>query len=303
MNFTIQQLLIFKTLCINKSVTLTSAHLHLTQPAVSIQLKNLQAQFDQPIFETIGKKIHITAFGELLHSKIESIIKDLEEIQSLTKTTRGELTGQLKIAVVSTGKYVMPYFLPKFLNSHANVDVQMEVSNKQQVIERLKNNEVDFALVSILPEKMQLSKIDIVENKLYMIGPKHGKKRTQNLPKNLGECQPLIYREKGSGTRQTMENFIEKKKTKLEKAIELTSNEAVKQAILAGMGYSIMPLIGLKNEIKNNQLQIINLPSLPIKTTWQLVWLKEKKLSLVAKEYLNFVKENKEEIVQQHFTW
>ncbi len=301
MNFTIQQLNIFRTLCNTKSVTKTSEKLHLTQPAISIQLKNLQSQFDQPIFETIGKKIHITPFGVMLNNKIESIIKELEDVQFLTQTTTGELQGQLKIAVVSTGKYVMPYFLSDFLGEHSNIELQMEVSNKQQVIERLKNNEVDFALVSILPEKLNLTKLDLVENKLYMIGRHQEQKKNRAKTIKLSDCHPLIYREPGSGTRQTMEKFIERKKIQPIKAIELTSNEAVKQAILAGMGYSIMPLIGLRNELKNKELEIIPIPGLPIKTTWQLVWLKEKKKSSVAQAYLEFLKAKKNSIVERFF--
>lgn len=302
MNFTLQQLNIFRMLCDTKSVTKTSEKLHLTQPAISIQLKNLQSQFDQPIFETIGKKIHITPFGVMLNNKIESIIKELEDVQLLTQTTHGELQGQLKIAVVSTGKYVMPYFLSDFLGEHSNIELQMEVSNKQQVIERLKNNEVDFALVSILPEKLNLTKLDLVENKLYMIGRHQGQKKNRTKTIKLSDCHPLIYREPGSGTRQTMEKFIERKKIQPIKAIELTSNEAVKQAILAGMGYSIMPLIGLRNELKNKELEIIPIPGLPIKTTWQLVWLKEKKNSSVAQAYLEFLKAKKNSIVERFFS-
>jgi DNA-binding transcriptional LysR family regulator len=301
MNFTLQQLIIFRELCATKSVTKTSEKLHLTQPAISIQLKNLQSQFDQPIFETIGKKIHITSFGVMLNYKIESIIKELEDVQLMTQTMTGELQGQLKIAVVSTGKYVMPYFLSDFLGEHSGIELQMEVSNKQQVIERLKNNEVDFALVSILPEKLNLTKLDLVENKLYMIGRQLGQKKNKSKSIKLNDCHPLIYREPGSGTRQTMEKFIERKKIQPIKAIELTSNEAVKQAILAGMGYSIMPLIGLRNELKNKELEILPIPGLPIKTTWQLVWLKEKKITSVAKAYLQFVSENKTKIVNKHF--
>ncbi len=301
MNFTLQQLNIFRMLCDTKSVTKTSEKLHLTQPAISIQLKNLQSQFDQPIFETIGKKIHITPFGVMLNNKIESIIKELEDVQLLTQTTHGELQGQLKIAVVSTGKYVMPYFLSDFLGEHSNIELQMEVSNKQHVIERLKNNEVDFALVSILPEKLNLTKLDLVENKLYMIGRHQGQKKNRTKTIKLSDCHPLIYREPGSGTRQTMEKFIERKKIQPIKAIELTSNEAVKQAILAGMGYSIMPLIGLRNELKNKELEIIPIPGLPIKTTWQLVWLKEKKNSTVAQAYLEFLKAKKNSIVERFF--
>lgn len=134
-----------------------------------------------------------------------------------------------------------------------------------------------------------------------MIGRHQEQKKNRAKTIKLSDCHPLIYREPGSGTRQTMEKFIERKKIQPIKAIELTSNEAVKQAILAGMGYSIMPLIGLRNELKNKELEIIPIPGLPIKTTWQLVWLKEKKNSSVAQAYLEFLKAKKNSIVERFF--
>ncbi|MEN9332990.1 MAG: HTH-type transcriptional activator CmpR [Bacteroidota bacterium] len=303
MHFTLQQLIIFHALVQTKSVTKTADQLHLTQPAVSIQLKNMQKLFDQKIFETIGKKIYITPFGEEIYQRIDNMIQEAENIQQLTKTNHGILQGQLKIAVVSTGKYVMPYFISDFLQSNPLVELHMDVSNKQQVLERLKKNEVDFALISILPEKINLKKIDLIDNKLYMVGKKKNKNENIETNKSLNQCTPLIYREAGSGTRQIMEKFIERKKIKPVKPIELTSNEAIKQAILSGMGYSIMPLIGLKNEILNQQLEIIKIPGLPIKTTWQLVWLAEKKNSHLAQSYLTYLRKNKESILSEHFQW
>jgi DNA-binding transcriptional LysR family regulator len=303
MHFTLQQLIIFHQLVQSKSVTHTAEVLHLTQPAVSIQLKNMQKLFDQKLFETIGKKIYITPFGEDIYLRIRNLIQEAENIQQLTKTNHGVLQGQLKIAVVSTGKYVMPFFISDFLKSNPLVELQMDVSNKQQVMDRLKKNEVDFALISILPEKTHLKKIDLIDNKLFMVGIKQHKSSKKELVKTLGQCTPLIYREPGSGTRQIMERFIERKKIQPIKPIELTSNEAIKQAILSGMGYSIMPLIGLKNEILDGQLEIIKTPGLPIKTTWQLVWLAEKKNSHLAQSYLEYLKSNKEKLLKQHFEW
>ncbi|MEY2764755.1 MAG: HTH-type transcriptional activator CmpR [Bacteroidota bacterium] len=301
MNFTLQQLIIFHNLVETKSVTITAERLHLTQPAVSIQLKNFQKTFDQQLFETIGKKIYITPFGKEIDEKIQDLILNADNINQLTKTQSGQLQGPLKIAVVSTGKYVMPYFLSDFLSKHPMVELKMDVSNKQQVIQSLKNNEVDFALVSIVPNELNLNKIDLIDNKLYMIG--QTKIKHKKNPKNISACSPLIYREVGSGTRQTMEKFIERKKIQPIKPLELTSNEAVKQAILSGMGYSIMPIIGIKNELNNHQLEIIPIPGLPIRTVWRLVWLSEKKLSFLAEQYLNHVKKHRVEIITKHFSW
>ena len=114
---------------------------------------------------------------------------------------------------------------------------------------------------------------------------------------------PLIYREQGSATRQAMEQFIVKNKVQIRKKIELTSNEAVKQAIIAGLGYSIMPIIGIKNELINKQLEIIPIKSLPITTNWYIIWLKNKQLSPIASEYLNYIRKNKNLIIEEHFSW
>lgn len=302
MNISFQQLVIFRDLNETKSVTQTAQRLHLTQPAVSIQLRNFQQQFDRALYETIGKKIYITDFGKEILIKSQTLLKEAEEIERMGKSQKGTLQGLLKIAVVSTGKYVMPYFLSDFLQQHPGVELQMDVSNKQQVIERLKKNEVDFALVSILPEKLDLKKIDLIENRLYMVGhPSNSIKKSRIV--SLQSLTPVIYRENGSGTRQTMEKFIERKKIVPIKPIELTSNEAVKQALLAGMGYSIMPLIGLKNEILDQQLQILPIAGLPIKTTWRLVWLTDKKHGLAASEFQRYLRENKNEILEKHFNW
>lgn len=295
MNFTLQQLAIFHDLCQTGSVTQTAENLHLTQPAVSIQLKNIQKQFDRPLIETIGKRIYITDWGlEILHH-VQNLMHEAENIQQLTKTPNQGPKGQLKIAVVSTGKYVMPFFLTDFLAKNPNIELQMDVSNKQQVLDRLKNNEIDFALVSILPEQLTLKKMDLLENKLQMVGPASAKAKT------LQDCTPLIYREFGSGTRQSMEKYLSKRKVHPSKTLELTSNEAIKQAVIAGMGYSIMPLIGLKNELINKEIKIIPLPGLPIKTTWKLVWRAEKKLSVTAEAYLVHLRKSKEEIQKKYF--
>jgi len=295
MNITLQQLIIFNDLCQTESVTQTAENLHLTQPAISIQLKNIQTQFDQPLFETVGKKIYITPWGRTVLEPIQRLLQEAKQIEHMAQRANRGLSGPLKIAVVSTGKYVMPFFLTPFMKENPEVELEMDVSNKQQVLERLKKNEIDFALVSILPDQMSLKKLDLLENRLQMVGSAQSKAKT------LEDCTPFIYRERGSGTRQSMEKYLSKRKMKLTKTMELTSNEAIKQAVIAGMGYSIMPQIGLKNELTHKQIKVIPLPGLPIKTTWKLVWRSEKKLSQTAQAYLDHLKRNKDEIQKLHF--
>ncbi len=303
MNYTINQLRIYLKITQTQSVTKASEELHLSQPAVSIQLKNFQAQFDIPLTEMIGRKIFITDFGKEIAVSAEKILDEAQAINSRTHEYNGKLVGRLKISVVSTGKYVMPYFLSGFLKQHEGVELLLDVTNKSQVIKSLENNQVDFSLVSVMPENLKLSKLELMQNQLYLVGNKGKKFKEKLYDKKIFENIPLIYREQGSGTRHVMEKFILKNKLPVKKKLELTSNEAVKQAVIAGMGFSIMPLIGIKNELQNGELQIIPVKGFPIKSVWNLIWLKNKGFSMVANSYLDYLKNEKQNIIKEKFLW
>lgn len=303
MNYTLNQLQIFLKIVQTESVTKAAEELHLTQPAVSNQLRNFQDQFDLPLTEVVGRKIYITDFGREIAQIAEDILELVYSINYKTMAYKGQLTGRLKISVVSTGKYVMPYFLSDFIQDNEGVELLMDVTNKSKVLESLENNEVDFALVSVLPKNLNIEKLDLLPNVLHLVGgAKYAKIQSQKA-KEVFQKLPIIFREKGSGTRQTMEAFFEKNNLNVLKKMELTSNEAVKQALLAGLGYSIMPLIGIRNELHNNELKIIPIKSLPIKTTWSLIWLKGKRQTNVAAAFLNHLKKEKSNIIKTHFDW
>ncbi|MQP52275.1 MULTISPECIES: LysR family transcriptional regulator [unclassified Flavobacterium] len=303
MNYTLNQLRIFLKVVQNQSVTKASEELHLTQPAVSIQLKNFQDQFEIPLTEVIGRKIYVTDFGKEIAEAAEQILQQVGTINYKTLAYKGQLFGKIKIDIVSTGKYIMPYFLSDFLKLHPGVELEMDVTNKNKVVKSLQQNEIDFALVSILPEKLNVEKIDLMQNKLYFVGNMEEDFTSKKDMETILQKRPLLFREIGSGTRQTMERFIQKNAIKIEKKMELTSNEAVKQSILAGLGYSIMPLIGIRKEIQNKDLQIIPLKGLPIKTDWSLIWVKGKNHNPAALAYLEYLKKEKEAIIKNKFSW
>ena len=303
MNYTLNQLQIFLKIVQTQSVTKASEELHLTQPAVSIQLKKFQDQFEIPLTEVVGRKIYITDFGREIAESAESILNQVYAINYKTLAYKGQLTGRLKISVVSTGKYVMPYFLSGFMNKHSGVELLMDVTNKLKVVESLESNEVDFALVSILPNNLNIEKLDLLKNKLYLVGSTKTKFKKGITTKEVFKNLPLIFREPGSGTRQTMEKFIDSNNITVLKKMELTSNEAVKQALLAGLGYSIMPLIGIKNELHNEEIHIVPIKGLPVKTTWSLIWLKGKKHSPVSISFLEYLRNEKANIVHDKFNW
>lgn len=302
MNYTLNQLQIFLKVTQTESITKAAEELHLTQPAVSIQLKNFQAQFDIPLTEVIGRKLFVTDFGREIAIAASEILNQVAAINYKTLAFKGQLSGRLKLSVVSTGKYVLPYFLSGFIKQHKGIDLLMDVTNKTSVLDSLENNEVDFSLVSILPTVIQIESLDLLENKLCLIGSSSSNLGQGFFTKDIFSDLPLIFRERGSGTRQTMEHFISEENIVVQKKMELTSNEAVKQAVLAGLGYSIMPVIGIKNELKEGLLRIINVKGLPITTTWRLIWVKGKKHSPVAQAFLDYIKKEKDEIKMEWFS-
>jgi DNA-binding transcriptional LysR family regulator len=291
MNFTFHQLKIFLEVIRHQNITRAAEEMYMTQPALSIQLKNFQKQFDIPLIEKVGKKIQLTDFGKSIAQVAKNILSEAEELKYKTKQYEGLLTGKLRISSASTGKYVIPYYLSEFVHKYPGIDLTLDVSNKTTVIKQLQNNEIDFALVSVLPEKLDTDEEILLENKLYLIGD----------TKKVIKSRPLIYREQGSATRNAMNKYF--RNTTKRKSIELTSNETVKQAVVAGLGYSIIPLIGMRNELQNKDIYIIPSNGLPISTYWRLIWLKNKKLSPVASAYLEFIRKEKEAIIKKHFGW
>lgn len=303
MHYTLHQLRIFQKLSETQSITRAAEELHLTQPAVSIQLKKFQEQFELPLYEVIGRQLYITDFGEEIVKSCDTILNETTAISNRVMAYKGHLTGQLKISVVSTGKYVMPYFLSDFIAMHPGIDLIMDVTNKSKVVRSLKQNEVDFSLVSVIPEKLDLLSVRLMQNTLYLVGNAGYTETNKNKNLALLETAQLIFREQGSATRQAMENFIERNGFPIKKSLELTSNEAVKQAVLAGLGVSIMPLIGIKNELKNGDLRILPCKGLPVSTHWNLVWLKGKQFSPVASAFVDFLESNKDSIIHNQFNW
>ncbi|MDG1765791.1 MAG: DUF779 domain-containing protein [Flavobacteriales bacterium] len=275
--------------------------LHLTQPAVSIQLKKLQDQFDIPLTEVVGRKIYITDFGYEIAASADRIMNEVLDIKHRAAAHQGRLSGRLKLAIVSTAKYVMPFFLSDFLSRNEDVELEMDVTNKAKVLESLAANEVDFALVSVLPEQLQCEKETLMENRLYLVGPAAAVV-SENDDVHLLEGLPLIFREPGSATRRAMEEFINSQELQVNVKMELTSNEAVKQAVIAGLGFSIMPLIGIRNELSSGRLKIIEMPGLPLVTSWNLIWLKGKQPAVVAEAFLKHLRENKASIIEEAFS-
>ncbi|TNE64242.1 MAG: LysR family transcriptional regulator [Bacteroidetes bacterium] len=303
MNYTLHQLRVFLKIAENQSITKASEDLLLTQPAVSIQLKKLQDQFPIPLTEVVGRRLYITDFGREIAKTAEKILNEVDAIDYKVMAYKKQLAGRMKISIASTGKYVMPYFLSAFMRQHRGVDLVMDVTNKTYVIKSLENNEVDFALVSEIPEQLKTERVQLLQNKLFLIGSPSLRQEQQKTGGGLFKDFPFLYREEGSATRNAMVGFIRDNNLPVTKKMQLTSNEALKQAVIAGLGFSIMPLIGIKNELRNGELEIIPYKGLPIVTQWNLIWLSAKNLSPVASAFLEYIQEEKARIVRDTFDW
>lgn len=301
MNFTLHQLNIFQNVVRLKSITKAAEVLHMTQPAVSIQLKNLQDQFDIPLTEVIGRQLYITDFGMELASITEKILVDVDTIQHKMRAYKGILSGTLRMAGVSTGKYIMPYFLSGFMEEYQAIDLVLDITNRGKVIESLAKNEIDFAVVSVLPAQLEVEEEKLMPNKLLFIGLPGRPWQPEN---DAGFASiPLIHREEGSGTRMIIDAYFQELKVAPKVRLTLTSSETVKQAVIAGLGVAALSVFSLKNELERGEVEILPLEGFPLMSEWRLIWLKNKRLSPVCKAYLDFIRTRKKAIFDRHFSW
>ncbi|MFM8565709.1 MAG: LysR family transcriptional regulator [Bacteroidota bacterium] len=290
MKYTLHQLEIFLRLSRTLSVTQAAEELNLSQPAVSIQLKNFQAHFPLPLTEIVHKRLYLTEFGRSVAKKAEEVIRSTQGVNQCLADYQGEISGNLRISTVSTGKYLAPYLIAPFANANPSVDICLSVSNKTQVMTELASNEVDLALISLKPD-MRLAEFPIMDNEFVLVGANPPVSGEVWSPDRLASIS-LLFREPGSATRQMMERYIQQHGLNVKMRLELSSNEAIKQSILAGLGYSIMPKVSVLSDLEQRNLFIQPVRGLPIRSYWSFVWPEGKKLSPQAQEFLDTVKTN-----------
>jgi DNA-binding transcriptional LysR family regulator len=296
MNYTLHQLQVFVAIVECKSVTRAAEQLYLTQPAVSLQLKKFQDQFEIPIYEVIGRKFFVTDFGAEVYQSAKRIVAEMNALSSLTAEYKGVLSGKITLHSASTGKYIAPYLLADFAKRFPSVNIQLDVTNKRSVVQSLQSNTTDFALISELPTHIEVEEEILMDNELFLIANEpiriHGREDVVHLLQR----KMLLIREEGSATRNALERYLLQQNIQVKQKLELVSNEIVKQAVMAGLGVSLMPTIGILKELKEGKLHIVPVDGLPITTTWRLVWLKNKQFGPVEKEYLKFIREHKNKL-------
>jgi len=302
MQFTLHQLRVFVAIAELGSVTRAAEVLHLTQPAASVQLRNFQQCFDGPLVEWAGRSMHLTELGRRVLGSAREILTEAERMQAQSEANRGEWTGKLSIASVSTGKYLLPRFLRDFNARHPHVALALEVANRQRVMEALGEGEIDYAFVSLPPERLVVQSVPLLENRLCWVAPSDWEMPSKEgvaLTRWLADS-PMIFREKGSGTRRAMETELKLRGVRANPLFELATNEAVKQAVVAGMGITLMSEAGFQAEARLGLLQSVRVPWDEV-SKWQLVRLDAKPLTPLRERFESQLSGRAAFIVQQHF--
>ena len=290
MNVTFRQLRLLEAVARNSSFTRASEELHLTQPAVSTQIKQLEEAVGMPLFEQMGKKIYLTEAGKEVYAFSRSIAQQFRDVESILDDMKGVKRGTISLSVTSTCKYFAPYLLAEFLKSHADVQVHLEVTNRAALVADLQENIPDMAIMGTPPEHMDLTAQAFMQNPLVIIARKdHPLANTSRIPLSRLVEENFILRERGSGTRNAVERFFEQRDVRLNTSMEMSRNEAIKHAVMAGLGLGIVSLHTLEFELLLDRIAILSVEGFPIMKEWYLVSRTGKRMSPIAQAFREFV--------------
>jgi DNA-binding transcriptional LysR family regulator len=298
MHLTIQQLKLFEAVSRNNSFTRAAKELRLSQPAVSIQVKRLEAQVGSSLFEQIGKNIYPTAAGKALYQASIDILSRIEELKLSLEEIEGVVKGPLQISMVTTTKYFMPDLLGNFLQEHPDVDPRLLFTNRAAVLERLYNNLDDFVVMGQVPEDPNLIRYPFLENILVTIAPpNHPLAGEKNISMDRLSKERFLEREQGSGTRLVFDSLLEENRLSIKSYMELGSTEAVKQGVMAGLGIAVLSLHSIQFELESGRLKVLDVSGFPLKRRWYIVHMKGHKPSLSGQTFLQYMLNNGEQIV------
>ncbi len=280
MNITFRQLRLFMALAETGSVSAAARMVHITQPTASMGLKEITDTVGVPLYEVVARKVHLTQMGLELVKTARAISGEWETFEQQVHGIKGLTRGKLKVAVVSTAKYFIPRILGTFCDKYPEIEISLEVLNRDGVVKRLEENLDDLYIMSQPPLNIDINDEVFMPNPLLLIAPKNhalANKRTIDLASLKNE--KFIFREKGSGTRMATEAHFKKIKFKAEVRLELGSNEAIKQAVIGGLGLAVLSKYSLADQ---DELAILKCKEFPIESSWHIVSPKGKRLSPIA---------------------
>jgi DNA-binding transcriptional LysR family regulator len=290
-NVTLRQLKVFEAVANQLSFSRAAEELHLTQPAVSMQVQALAEQAGVPLFEQMGKKIYLTAAGEELLRHVRRIVQQLREADEALAAIRGAKGGRLTLGVVSTAKYVAPRLLVAFRKEHPEADLRLGVYNREALVNQLIDNQIDLAIMGAPPKEVETVSAVFADHPHVIIAAADDPLATRRriAPADLGS-QPFLIREPGSGTRGAMERFFADHGVTLTDTTEMGSNETIKQAVMAGMGLSFISEHSIGLELAAGRLVRLPVTGTPVMRQWFVVHRADKQLLPMTVAFLDFVR-------------
>jgi DNA-binding transcriptional LysR family regulator len=294
-NASLRQLQIFEVVARHLSYTRASEELFITQPTVSIQLKQLADIVGMPILEQVGKRIFLTDAGKELLTIVHQIFDGLSRFEMVVSDMKGVKAGKLRIAVITTAKYFVPRLLGPFCERFPGIDISLKVTNRERLLQRLEDNADDLYILGQLPEHLDMKAEPFLENPMVVLAshnhPLAGEKNIT--PERIAQ-EPFLMREPGSGTRLSTENFFKERGLPINFRMEMGSNEAIKQAVAGGLGITVLSAHTLALEKSGDELAILDVEGFPIRRQWYVAYSSGKQLSVVARTFLEFLqKESK----------
>ena len=302
LHVTVRQLQVFAAVARRSSFARAAEDLHLTPPAVSMQVKQLESQLGLPVFERGSSEVRLTLAGEYFLAHARKVLSALREAEDLVARLRRVETGRIAIGMLSTAKYFLPHLLADFVRERPGVDVALVEGNREQLIERVQRNEVDLAVMGRAPGELEAHASIIGGHPLGIIAPaRHPLARAEEiLPERLS-TETFVIREPGSGTRVAMEGFFREAQVRPPVLMQMSSNETIKQAVIAGMGLAFLSLHAVAAEIEHGSLTVLRVSGLPLIRHWHVVHRRARVLSPVAEALRYFLIETGNAFLQRHF--
>lgn len=296
----LRQLQVFQAVYTTRGYSTAAELLGLTQPAVSAQIRQLESALGQKVFEYIGRRLYCTAVGEMVAESVNIMFLELRKLQNDVHSLEGQVSGDLRLAAVSTAQYIVPYLIKPFLEQHTGVYVTLQVVNRAAAIERLHKNSDDLLIMGIVPTDRPFQSMPFLDNELIPVLPADHPMagRTDVTPQQFLQ-QDFLAREQGSGSRLALEQHCQQKHLRLDPAMVIGSNEALKHAVIAGLGVSVLPRLSVQSELALGSLKTLALDDFPIRRSWCLVYPTAKGLSPVSRRFVDYVQGNLSGIAQQ----
>jgi DNA-binding transcriptional LysR family regulator len=300
---TLRQLRVFASAAKHASFARAADELHLTPPAVSMQIKELEGSCELPLFERAGKTVRLTMPGEYLLVYARRVLATLKEADAALAALRRVEGGRMTVGMVSTAEYFLPRLVARFRTEHPGVEMRLSLgNNREALVRQLRDGEVDLAVMGRPPRELDARAEPFAAHPLAIIAaPEHPLARRRRIAPKTLEAEPFIVREPGSGTRAAMEQFFRDQRIAPAAAMEMASNETIKQAVIANMGLAFVSLHTVALELAAGQLVVLKVPGLPLVRRWHIVNIQAKPLSPAAEAFRYFVLEQGERLLAEQF--